>query len=375
MNKDLVVHFGCGALGRGLVIPLLYQSGKQIVAVDTNADILSEITRENGYDVMISDTASEASLQHIKIETALSSLTQKQEICRQIKNCKTITTSVKRENLQYLVDLIIKAWGDTSDEGRSIICCENVEKAGEYFGKLLFEKADEEEWKHLSNIRIPNTIVDRICSMDPKDFFIVSESFHECSVDRHILPDTEIACISSVDNLEGHFYRKRYLLNSYADAISFLALQQNKTYLYQAAQDDSIQAEAAGYMQLLKDLLHELYGFEKKELAVWQNLYKNRLCNERIPRNLNTVARNLWGKLTLEERFVKPLVQWHGLHRDCREGLEFVYKLIRAYGDTIGEIVSDAEILERLKILWCINEAGNALYQEMSSLLLQGTQG
>lgn len=30
-QKKLVVHFGAGALGRGLVVPMLYESGCRIV--------------------------------------------------------------------------------------------------------------------------------------------------------------------------------------------------------------------------------------------------------------------------------------------------------------------------------------------------------
>lgn len=40
-----IVHFGCGALGRGLVMPLLYQSQKTLAAIDTNEKILDQIRK------------------------------------------------------------------------------------------------------------------------------------------------------------------------------------------------------------------------------------------------------------------------------------------------------------------------------------------
>ena len=45
MNKQYVVHFGGGALGRGLVIPMLYESGKDVVLVDTNEEMLKELRK------------------------------------------------------------------------------------------------------------------------------------------------------------------------------------------------------------------------------------------------------------------------------------------------------------------------------------------
>ncbi len=63
--------------------------------------------------------------------------------------------------------------------------------------------------------------------MNSEDMTIVSEEFHELSVDKNVLSETGIEYINSIDNVEGHFYRKRYLLNSYADAISFLAKKED----------------------------------------------------------------------------------------------------------------------------------------------------
>ena len=34
MKENMVVHFGAGALGRGLVVPLLSESGKQVVLAE-----------------------------------------------------------------------------------------------------------------------------------------------------------------------------------------------------------------------------------------------------------------------------------------------------------------------------------------------------
>lgn len=193
---------------------------------------------------------------------------------------------------------------------------------------------------------------------------IVSEEFHELSVDKNVLSETGIEYINSIDNVEGHFYRKRYLLNSYADAISFLAKKEGLTYLYEAAQNDKINEQIKPYMELLKDLLHERYHISKEELEQWQEIYRKRLQNDKIPRELTTVARNLWEKLTVEERFVKPLIQLLEMKKDIAEGAKFIKKLIEC--GTEDEELS--QIKEKLMEIWNVCPEGEILFNMIDKI-------
>lgn len=362
-NVNKVVHFGCGALGRGLVIPLLTESGKNVTAVDTNEAVLDILKEEKGYNMLISD---EDAMKHIPVKCAVSSVKEKDLLRQELSESSVITTSVKRENLKYLIAPILEAWGQQDGTGKMIICCENVEHVGSYFRELLMRNADEEQRKNVAKIKIPNTIVDRICSMDSRNDFIVSESFHELAVDKEILPQTHIEKIASMENLEGHFYRKRYLLNSYADAASFLARGTELRYLYEAVGEEKIDRGINPYMELLKLLLNEIYHISKDELEEWQKIYKKRLSNKKIPRELSTVARNLWEKLTLEERFIKPLVQLKENGHDISDGLWFIKRLLET--ETAGEKISKDGVLRKLEGLWCTDEIGNILFQEFAAI-------
>ena len=59
MKENMVVHFGAGALGRGLVVPLLSESGKQVVLAETNETLLTQFNQNNGYTLHIRDEESE----------------------------------------------------------------------------------------------------------------------------------------------------------------------------------------------------------------------------------------------------------------------------------------------------------------------------
>lgn len=371
MKENLVVHFGAGALGRGLVVPLLKDSGYDVVIVDTNEELNKQINLTNSYMLDISDEEADKRNKEIRIIQAVSPINDKEILEQYLKGAKIVTTSVRRENLIHVARALASIWGKYDIEGRKVICCENVEDAGSYFKSLLVSEAKtNEEIAILNKIIVPDTIVDRICATSPSNINIVtSEKFHECSVDINVLSDTKIKLIPAVENIKGNFYRKRYLLNAYADAISFIALDRKLDYLYEAATNEEINEEIKTYMKLLKKLLNIKYNCNKKELDKWAIKYRKRLSNKEIPRKLDTVARNLWGKLTLEERFVSPLIELMDEGVNIEDGVKFIIKLINSANNTSKDQLSKEQLIEKLNELWSETKSGQEFYKDVLNLL------
>jgi mannitol-1-phosphate/altronate dehydrogenase len=67
MNQ-IAIHFGTGALGRGLVIPYLSDSGYEIIAVDTDRKLAAQLNHHKGYDILQTDTGE---TQHIALRAVL----------------------------------------------------------------------------------------------------------------------------------------------------------------------------------------------------------------------------------------------------------------------------------------------------------------
>ena len=104
-------------------------------------------------------------------------------------------------------------------------------------------------------IRIPDTIVDRICAARSTIMEVTSESFHECSVDAD-RGDEYGNRQDSVDNklFAPTFYpRKRYLLNTMQMQWHFLREKQH-TYLYGSRRIEEIQNKLDPYIRLLIQL-------------------------------------------------------------------------------------------------------------------------
>ncbi len=253
-DKDLVVHFGAGALGRGLVIPILAESGKKVIVADTDAAVIERLKQEQGYAFVESDAA--GGKKTIAIREAVNTRTEPEKLIRFLRETDTVTTSVRRENLQYIAPLIRQAWKSEDCTNKKVICCENVEDVGAYFKGLLLDSAEEEK-HNLARISVPDTVVDRICAAGA-DLSVTSETFYELSVDRDVLKDTGIRLIDSVDNIKGSFFRKRYLLNSYADGIAFLGRKAGLTYLYEAAASEELNRVIGPLIEEYSRLLWEI---------------------------------------------------------------------------------------------------------------------
>jgi mannitol-1-phosphate 5-dehydrogenase len=367
MENKRAVHFGAGALGRGLVIPLLYKSGYDIVLIDTNEALNKALNETKSYVVDISDEIPEKRMQEIKIVEALSPISDIEKVRACLQQTSIVTTSVRRENLIHVARTLVSIWGSMDGNNRLVLCCENIENVGAYFKNLLVSEAATPIQKaRMKMIQVPDTIVDRICSTSwPQSTVVTSEIFHECSVDVNVVDDTGIEFIPAIRNIEMNFSRKRCLLNTYADAISFIALGDNKTYLYEAAESSEINEAIKSYMSLLQKMLILEYGCEKELLDHWQARYQKRLSNWEIPRELVTVARNLWLKLTLDERFVWPLIKLLDYHVDISEGTAFLAKLIRVGIKFDSEKLSNEQVKIKLKNLWSKTPKGMKIYDQV----------
>jgi mannitol-1-phosphate 5-dehydrogenase len=371
MNSKTIVHFGAGALGRGMVVPLLFESGYDVVVLDTNEELNKELNRTRSYTLKLSDAEPGKQDREIRIVEAVSPVTEKEKVERYLRQANVVTTSVRRDNLIHVARTLANTWGTWDGDDRLIICCENIEHVGTLFKKSLEEVSiTDEQRTRLDKIAVPDTIVDRICASNwPESSVVTGELFHECAVDAKVVARTGIEFIPAVGRIDQDFSRKRLLLNTYADAISFLAKGAGKTYLYEAAQSDDINRAVEPYMALLQRMLVLEYGCDPDQLHEWRIKYQKRLSNSAIPRRLDTVARNFWMKLALDERFVWPLIRLleHGV--DIRNGEQFFANLIRVGSSMESVELNSEELKATIKKLWGETPAGTRLYRHVVNYL------
>ncbi|WP_404652054.1 mannitol dehydrogenase family protein [Raoultella terrigena] len=319
--KPIAVHFGAGALGRGLVIPQLIDSGFDVVAVDSDQKLICAIQDEHGYDILLSDVGKK---QRITLMDMINPTDEK--LTEWLQKASVITTSVRKENLHYIASQL------KNIAPKTLICCENIEYSGQYFAQLMREaKIDPDSW------HLPDCMVDRICSSGwPNSTLIEAESWGSVCVQN--LPGAfHVTQFERVDNITVRFQEKRILVNTFADGISFLGLAAGKNYLYQAAKSDEINQAMADYMQLMKEYLHMEYDLEMPYIEKMAAKHRQRLSNPHIKRSLTSVARNFLIKIGPNERFIYPLTILLRHKIDIRPSISFLNLLIDGWARTQPE--------------------------------------
>ncbi|MDB5526669.1 MAG: hypothetical protein JWM58_4432 [Rhizobium sp.] len=294
------LHFGAGALGRGLILPLLANKHVALSIADINTTVVDRIRAEGGYPIAIFEDGRRESV-FVPVARAFALGRDDAALDAFIGEADFITTSVQVGNLQNVVNRLSRVWA-SSARSRTVIGCENLRKVGAQI-KSLFEA---ENAALAPRVFTPDCVVDRICAASPPELLIETERYTEWVIESPTDPDFRGPDIArDVDRL---FFRKRYLVNALADAVSFIGLRKGHAYLHQAVTDSEILAMVEPLLALLRSHLIRVFGFEPQEIAEYQALSIIRLGNPSISRRIETVARDPWRKFGPQERFMEPIL-------------------------------------------------------------------
>lgn len=382
-----VLHFGAGALGRGLTIYSLVHSGCEVYIADTNEALIDALKKNNNtYRLHCIDADAKDQHQEITVHRVLSMNSEMDEIKRLLRQeIDTVTTSVIQENLIHVAKIIADVWNTADADKYMILLCENIASASAYFQNLLMTCAHSKEQRdNLMNIRIPDTMVDRGCGKNPKDILeVITTEFKEIAVDKSVVEDTGIECIPAVDHIDSIFARKRYLLNTLSDAIAFTGILYHCRSFEEATLNSDVRDVVLPYMDLVRRSLVVGYGLSEGYVRKWSDIYEKRLGLDRpackqFPHNelaeqsrdLSNIARNMLRKLEVNERFVKPIILlWkNDPTANLDTGIAFIAKIAQ-YEKEMRKITKE-ELLQKLHEMWYKDEAGIYVYQKVSKLII-----
>jgi mannitol-1-phosphate 5-dehydrogenase len=294
------LHFGAGALGRGLILPLLADAGVEISVADINSDVVDRIRATGGYPVAIFDRGQRDDV-FVPVTRAFAIGRDDAALDAFLTEADFVTTSVQVGNLPNVVHRLTRVW-KSSGRARTVVGCENLRKVGRHI-KTLFQAANIDLSEQ---VLAPDCVVDRICSASPSKLLIETERYTEWAVE--VPRQFAIKGPTLEEDVDRLFFRKRYLINTLADAVSFLGLRKGHVYLYQAIADEAIIDEVSPLLSLLRRHLVRVFEFGEREITNYQALSLERLGNRSIPRRIETVARDPWRKFGPAERFMEPLL-------------------------------------------------------------------
>lgn len=313
------LHFGAGALGRGLVLPRIVAAGGEVVVADTDPALISRLRDDGGYTLSVvgaggrrTDIVPVAAAHCIGADDAA--------LDAAIAAADTVTTSVQVGNLARVVARLAPVWQRGPARTRVIVGCENLRHVGDHIAALFAEAGG------VVGLQCPDCLVDRICATSADGTTIEAEDYSEWVIDG----DTARPGPDTVPDVEGLFFRKRYLVNTLADACAFVGRARGAAHLHEAVSDPAVRATVAPLVDLLCDHLAGSCGFAPEALTAYRNTSVARLSHPGISRRIETVARDPWRKFAPDERFLEPVLAIRAGGGDIDGALAALAAILRA---------------------------------------------
>ncbi len=316
-------HFGAGALGRGLVVPRLVAAGWSVTMIDADEALVAALARARDYPLAVTDGKNR---ENATVSIVGAFLPGDPAVEGPLAAARLITTAVRRENLGRVAASLVAAWNRNGmPEAVAVVGCENVERVDAVLDAAFAGAGISGEQR--ARLILPRTVVDRICAADwPSGLRVTTEPFNELAIGAPV----DIPGIDSVPDVDAQFARKRYLVNTFADASAVLGLARGHRTLAEAITDASILHEIAPLLAALQLHLMLAYGFERDSLESYLARSRRRLANAAIPRRLETVSRDFRRKLGPTERFAEPLIDLESRGRLDDDAVAVIASLVRA---------------------------------------------
>jgi len=310
LNNTALI-FGAGKTGRGFAAHLAFLGGYDVILIDKNRHLVSDLKKADQYDIQVLDneekncTIKPVEIYHIEdvswhnefVETSL------------------IFTSVFGNNLEELAeDLAIalqKRYTENPNKVLTIITCENLTNAAGFLKKMVIKNLDEEKEKWLSEVvGFSESIIFRTCleaSADRSPLTVRAQNFFELPCDANeIKEELHVYGLKPLKNFSNQLRRKIYTYNCINAVIAYLGAKKGYSQLYEAGNDAEILATArkAASETCLAQVAE--FGFDTKEQEEWMNGAFAKFADKNIPDPIERNGADPERKLGRDDRLIGP---------------------------------------------------------------------
>lgn len=370
------VHFGAGKIGRGFIADLLHNTGYEITFVDVNEKLNAEMNQYHNYYLYV--IQEDYRRREIDKVSALSPITQPEEVSKAIVDADLVTTAVIADNFPKIANNLaagLKARLDAGKERVNVIPCENAFYCGVMLKEELLKTGllTEEELETIA--AIPSTAVDRMvfaADRDGRDGIDVGNTF-ELVIEKNKLADPDAEPIKDAEytgNLDKYLERKLCVVNGGHTMSAYLA----RLMGYDIIQDYFKVPENT---KLTRDMMlqaaafiEKKHGFVHNEMVDYIDATIGRWSTPGVKDTIERIAKAPIRKLDPEDRMVKSAVECekYGLANDLiLKGIAaaFLYDVdgdeqaaeIKAYVEEYG--------IEKAVTHYTGIEAGSRIYDEI----------
>jgi len=317
--KKLVL-FGAGKIGRSFIAQLFSRSGYEVVFIDIDERIISELNKKKKYKVVIKSDQGDELIWVENVRGILGSDTD--EIVREISGADIMAISVGRDAIAKICPLI-----SAGIEARyqihpsfplDIILAENIRDASKVLNKEIK--------KHISNsielesyLGLIETSIGKMVPIMPleeakKDILLVyAEPYNTLILDKKAFknPIPEVAGLAPKDNIAAWVDRKSFIHNLGHAAAAYYACMKfpELKFLYHAMDKNDVYETTRATMLEAAAILMKHYPseFSKTELAEHIDDLLGRFSNKALGDTIYRVGQDLYRKLGPDDRLAGAL--------------------------------------------------------------------
>lgn len=320
IDNHKMVIFGAGKIGRSFIGQLFSLSGYEVVFVDINKKLISDLNQKRQYKVVIKDNTGENVLIIRNVRGVC--LNDSDQVIRELADANIAALSVGQQGLPGSIPVIARALvlrrelhGDLPLD---FIIAENMRNSDQYIGVELGRYLPQDFPLNKLVGLVETSIGKMVPIMSQKDLEedplqVFAEPYNTLIVSKRGFknPIPEVQNMDPKENIKAWVDRKLFIHNLGHATSAYLGFRKRPkaVYIYEVLDDPEIFEGTRNTMLQSADILIALYPDEftyaQLEAHIDDLLY--RFTNKALGDTIFRVGCDLYRKLSPEDRMVAPI--------------------------------------------------------------------
>jgi len=316
VNKNQIVIFGAGKIGRSFIGQLFGCSGFKVVFIDIDPVIIAGLNQQGSYRVIIKgEKDEEIIVPNVKAISAL----EKEKVIETVSTAGILAVSVGKNVLKKIIPDIasglLRRKSNNPGIPLDIILAENMRSAADFVREQLMKNLPS-GFPVDTMVGLVETSIGKMVPIIPqteleKDPLIVfAEPYNTLIVDRKGFksPIPEIKGLAPKNNIKAWVDRKAFIHNlGHATAAYYgYALHPNAVYMYEVLEDSKVLLFTRSVMLQSAEILRAVYpeDFTASELEDHIDDLIRRFRNKELRDTIFRIGQDLVRKLGTDDRFM-----------------------------------------------------------------------
>ena len=318
INKNKLILFGAGKIGRSFVAQLFSRSDYEVVFIDINENVISKINQQHSYKVIFTSEKDEI----IDVNNVRGVLFNDSiAIENELTTSNYLAVSVGKNALKFVIkllsNLIPEILEKYPEKKFDIILAENIRNASELVRNMLIENGVHKSIID-NSIGLIETSIGKMVPVTngpETDLDVVAEPYNDLILDgvsfKNKVPD--VKGLVPKKNIKAWVDRKSFIHNlGHASLAYFTSVYDTSIqYTWQALEIEEINHKTTLVMQETAEILMHMYPevFSKEDLLLHVKDLIHRFANKSLGDTIFRVGCDLERKLDPQDRLV-PVIKY-----------------------------------------------------------------